>query len=74
MCSRLIQLDEIGEESIKGFWDEISKKQQELRFTWQRENLCQEAKERFNDLLSGYQYDTKTRVYNRKELLVPDMR
>jgi len=61
-----VELDEIGEDTIKGFWNGIEKKQQELRFPWQRENLGQEAKEQLNGLLSEYRYDSKRRVYKRK--------
>lgn len=51
LCSRLLQLDQISEDSIKGFWDEVRKKQQELPFPWQRENLTQEAKQQLDNLL-----------------------
>jgi hypothetical protein len=53
LCSKLLQQDKIGEESIEWFWDEIKKKQDELPFPWQRVNLEQEAKARLDDLLRG---------------------
>jgi hypothetical protein len=65
LCSRLRKLKQISEDDIKSFWDEVKRKQQELPFPWQRDNLAQQAEEHLNDLLSGYKYDSVTRVYKR---------
>ena len=65
LCSRLRKLKQISEDDIKSFWAEIKKKQQELPFPWQRDNLAQQAEEHLNALLSEYRYDSVTRVYKR---------
>jgi hypothetical protein len=65
LCSRLLKLKQISEEDIKRFWDEVRSKQQELPFPWQRDNLAKQAGEHLEDLLSGYKYDSVTRVYKR---------
>jgi len=65
LCSRLLELNQISEDNLRVFWDEIGKKQRQLPFSWQRDNLAQEAKERLDSLLKLYEYDPKTRVYKR---------
>jgi len=66
LCSRLRKLEQISKEDIKRFWDEVRSKQQELPFSWQRDNLAQQAEEHLKDLLSGYGYDPGSGVYKRK--------
>lgn len=66
LCSRLQKLEQIGEEDVKRFWDEVRSKQEELPFPWQRDNLAQQAEEHLKDLLSGYTYDPESGVYKRK--------
>jgi hypothetical protein len=65
LCSRLLKLKQISKGDIKRFWDEVRRKQEELPFPWQRDNLAQQAEEHLNGLLSGYKYDPMTRVYKR---------
>ena len=67
LCLGLLKLKQISEEDIKRFWDEVRSKQQELPFSWQRDNLAQQAEEHLNDLVSGYSYDPDTGVYKRNQ-------
>jgi len=66
LCSRLLKLEQISEEDIKRFWGEVKSKQGELPFSWQRDNLAQQAEEHLKDLLSGYEHDPGSGVYKRK--------
>ena len=65
LCSRLLKLDQINQEHVANFWNEIKKKEEKLPFPWQRENLRQEAKKELAELLCCYQYDPKNKVYKR---------
>lgn len=65
LCSRLLKLDQINQEHVENFWNEIKRKEEELPFPWQRENLRQEAKKELAELLCCYQYDPKNKVYKR---------
>jgi hypothetical protein len=66
LCSILRKLEQISEEDIEKFWGEVRSKQEELPFSWQRDNLAQQAEEHLNVLLSGYRRDPGTGVYQRK--------
>jgi hypothetical protein len=65
LCLRLLQLDQINQDNVRSFWNEIKKKEEKLPFPWQRENLREEAKKGLNELLCYYAYDPKNRVYER---------
>ena len=63
LCSELLRKDQITQEDINKFWEEIEKIQKQKKFHWQREYLKQEAKECLKQVLANYQYDPQNKYY-----------